>query len=672
MRISKARVTFYRSVVDSGWFDLENNKTILVGPNEAGKSAVLQALQQLSPPDDVKNFNPLRDYPRALYNDIDTGKVDPKDVVVVDARFSLEAPDIIDLPPEYHDVEFIAERRLDNSFRCGLNNAPQAETYKSLDKDFNRLASHADKQYLAIDGNSSEDPDLPSSQLATTVSAFYAPSVLTHARAKELKTWLEATFEYVDEDDEKEEARYDKLMEACEVPITNESIRLKLRKLVPTFVLFNNYSKVKPRIHLANLAQRVTTGSLDDEQYDYGNLCLMKLLGFDIEELSKLGIISNPTAQDAASLESQQEQIDKRMVRLNAASVRLTKEIKKVWNPDTSKGDADNLILRADGQHLKVIVADDLGVEIELDQRSEGFQWLVSFFVTFFAEAQDKHKNAILLLDEPGLSLHALKQREFRETISRLAEENQTIYSTHSPFLVGPNELDMVRVVEMIGRESGTKVHTSITANDPAALLPLQEALGYDLAQSLFGNERNLLCEGLTDYFYVEAISALMGDSGLNKKIAIVPANTASKVPYFATILHAQNLKVAALLDSDAAGDNAANQETLLIRLGNKRILRTKDYETTGVKTPEIEDLLRETLSKIAKDELKWDIIAEVAKFPERPIINIFEASITGFSKLKLAKAFLRWCRENDFDALTQLERGQFEKLISAVNSALK
>ena len=152
-------------------------------------------------------------------------------------------------------------------------------------------------------------------------------------------------------------------------------------------------------------------------------------------------------------------------------------------------------------------------------------------------------------------------------TISRLAEKNQTYYITHSPFLVGPSELDFVRVVELNDRAIGTKVHTSITSSDPAALLPLQEALGYDLAQSLFAQNRNLILEGLTDYWYLEAVAALLGDAGLaklNEKIAFVPANSAGKVVYFATILHAHNLKVAALLDADAAGDQAAQQETLV------------------------------------------------------------------------------------------------------------
>ena len=36
------RVRNYRCVRDTGWFEVEQAKTILVGPNEAGKTAVLE------------------------------------------------------------------------------------------------------------------------------------------------------------------------------------------------------------------------------------------------------------------------------------------------------------------------------------------------------------------------------------------------------------------------------------------------------------------------------------------------------------------------------------------------------------------------------------------------------------------------------------------------------
>ena len=264
---------------------------------------------------------------------------------------------------------------------------------------------------------------------------------------------------------------------------------------------FNNYFKVKPSVHLEHLAERIEKKLLDDEYYDYGNICLLKLLGFTARELSDIGNTESPESDDADALKEYRDTLDNRTYQLNGASIKLTEEIKTIWNPNPDRPEAERLRISADGQYLKVVVEDELGVEIELDQRSEGFQWLVSFFVVFFAEAMDKHKNAILLLDEPGMSLHGLKQRDFRETISRLAITNQTIYTTHSPFLVGPNELDLVRVVELKDRKEGTKVHTTISSSDPAGLLPLQEALGYDLAQSLFTQSKNLILEGLTDYW---------------------------------------------------------------------------------------------------------------------------------------------------------------------------
>ena len=299
----------------------------------------------------------------------------------------------------------------------------------------------------------------------------------------------------------------------------------------------------------------------------------------------------------------------------------------------------------------------------------------MSFFVVFFAEAKDAHANTILLLDEPGLSLHGLKQREFRQTISRLAEGNQTIYTTHSPFLVGPDELDLVRVVEMTDRDEGTKVHTSVTASDPAALLPLQEALGYDLAQSLFVQQRNLFLEGLTDYWYIEATAQQLRDAdlaNLNENIALLPANAAGKVVYFATILHANNLKVAALLDSDNAGDQAAKQETLIHTLGNKNILRTRDVCPGAITKPEIEDLLRNTLVAIAQSELGWDVREVATKQPQRPIVDIFTAEIADFSKYRLAKGYLRWTREHSAADLTEDERSSWVDFIKLVNRVLK
>ena len=286
------------------------------------------------------------------------------------------------------------------------------------------------------------------------------------------------------------------LQATCGIERRRNEVLNTLQERLPVFVFFSNYFRVHPIIHLEHFATRIEQGLLDDDQYDFGNQCLLKLLGFTPRDLSNLGKVNEPEPSSQAAFRAYRDQLDRRSYQLNAASVRLTDEIRSVWNPKRRGGEADRLRISADGQYLKVAVEDDLGVEIELDQRSEGFQWLVSFLIVFFAEAGGKHKNAILLLDEPALSLHGLKQSEFRETLTRLARANQTIYTAHSPFLIGPDELDHVRIVELVDRRIGTKVHTLEDAEDPAALLPCRKLSATTLSQSLFSQQRSLLLKG--------------------------------------------------------------------------------------------------------------------------------------------------------------------------------
>ncbi|WP_234827175.1 AAA family ATPase (plasmid) [Sinorhizobium medicae] len=566
MKLKSARIQNYRSIKDTGVIEFERDKTILVGPNEAGKSAILQALQQLKPPKGVRSLDALRDYPRSLYNDITKGKVDPATTPVVTAVFTLEDEDRDALPESLQDkiTEYRLTRNLDNRAVHTTDLEKTGTSLAEIQKDLDKIAAH-------VDSNLSKQEEVETTktadELAKLVQGINPKFWLTEENRGKVRAWLKKLINEIT--DPAFEEKYDDVLAKLDyVDEVNAALKT-LHERTPVFVLSNNYFRVRPRIHLAHLHERQANKTLDDDKYDYGNLCLLKLLGFTAQELANAGTVTDEQRRDRtdATIEAIERRTDERQYQLDAASARLTDEIRSIWNPDPKKAEADKLRVLADGLYLKVVVEDDLGVSVELDQRSEGFQWLVSFFVVFFAEAEDNYENAILLLDEPGVSLHALKQREFQRTISRLAENNQTIFTTHSPFLVGSGELDLVRVVEMTDRKIGTKVHTTVTSNDPAGLLPLQEALGYDLAQSLFTKRKNFILEGLTDYWYVEAVSSMLeaaGKTHLDKKIALVPSGTASKVAYFATILHANNLKVAALLDSDRAGDTVASHDVLV------------------------------------------------------------------------------------------------------------
>lgn len=674
MKLKTVRVTNYRSIKDTGIIDVEIQKTILVGPNEAGKSAILQAIQHLKPPEGVPKLDALRDYPRSLYNEITRGKVDPAYTKVVTATFALEDADRDSLPDDFKDKvqTYTYTRYLDNSGTHSCDLPVTGTTLEKIQKDLDRISAHVDARTTSESGTESNKS---ATELEAVLNGLTGKLKLSKESRTKIRAWLKKQINYIDAGSPIEE-RYDAAVAGLDFADGTDEVLSALHLRMPVFVLSNNYFRVQPRIHLGHLHQRVTQKLMDDEKYDYGNLCLLKLLGFDAQELAKAGTVTDEQRKDASptNLSAIERRADERQYQLDAASARLTDEIRSIWNPNPNRAEADRLRVLADRQYLKVVVEDDLGVSVELDQRSEGFQWLVSFFVVFFAEAEDNYQNAILLLDEPGVSLHALKQREFQKTISRLSENNQTIFTTHSPFLVGSDELDLVRVVEMTDRKVGTKVHTTVTSSDPAGLLPLQEALGYDLAQSLFTKKKNFILEGLTDYWYIDAVSNLLNAAGkvhLDPKIALIPAGTASKITYFATILHAHNLKVAALLDSDRAGDDVAKQEVLVHTLKQKAIFRTKDFLFETIEKSEIEDLLRETLVELVRSEYEVDVKAAFEKQSDKPTVDILAKEIKDFSKYKLAKAFLRWSRDHDASHLSKTEVEQFEKLFAAVNKAL-
>lgn len=666
MKLVKVHVQNYRSILDSGEIEIEKIKTVLVGINEAGKTALLKAINNLNPASDIEKVDILRDFPRSKYSEYVQNKSaeELKETPLVKGWFALEQSDIVEIEilPNFVDklidsnnFLYIRNQKYD-SCSHEIQNFPKT-TFGDIRKSTLRLI-----EALKINPTSQE--------IITAIESFleknkYDVLTISEQDSKEFIQFLEKSELKINEDNDKEINRIAELTQLAKKNIFHAELLEFLNKKLPKFIYFNNYIKVKPIIHLQQLADRQERQTIDDKYYDYGNLSLLKFLSYTPRELSNLGVENNSTDTDEF-----RKKRDERQYKLNASSIRLTNSITEIWNPNNSKDEASQLRVIADGQYLKVAVTDRLGAEIELDQRSEGFQWMVSFFIVFESQADNDYKNCILLLDEPATSLHALKQKEFIKTISKLAEKNQTIYTTHSPFMISQDELDLVRIVELTDRAIGTKVNNKIISNDPAALFPLQEALGYNLAQSMFTSKKNVLLEGLTDLWYLEGINSLL-DKNLDSNIALLPVGTSAKISYYASMLSNNDLKSVALLDSDGAGDKAATQDTVVNALSTKNILRTKEFLDREIKNSEIEDIIRETLAKVFQIEYGVEISAEELA-SDKSIVDLFKKSEKDFTKLKLSKAFLKWAREHTVNDLTDVETQSCQKLIETINRRLK
>ena len=355
MRLTHVRVQNYRCVRDTGWFEVEQAKTILVGPNEAGKTAVLEALQQINPPNGVKKFDPLRDYPRKLYNaDIQSGRLDSKSIPVASAWFALEPDDLAELPDGFGATGYRFTRYLKNGSSHTLEGGPEVVVFsEKIRKDLRRLATHVDSR--SAEGREDDEPS-PSAELDDIISGWQVGTTrIDGDRAAELRSWLDSIIEFVDENDTAEDARHTRLLEYTRISEQRDGAVAKLKSRLPVLVYFNNYFRVRPNLHLRRLADRVDQDLLDDDRYDYGNLCLLKLLGFTAHELADLGDAPDP-GDDQEAFESYRSQLDERSIKLNAASVRLTGEIRSIWNPDPSRPEADTVLIQADGQYLKVVI----------------------------------------------------------------------------------------------------------------------------------------------------------------------------------------------------------------------------------------------------------------------------------------------------------------------------
>jgi hypothetical protein len=240
--------------------------------------------------------------------------------------------------------------------------------------------------------------------------------------------------------------------------------------------------------------------------------------------------------------------------------------------------------------------------------------------------------------------------------------------------MVGSDEMNRVRIVELPNRATGTVVHQDFAVRDARSLFLLQSHFGYVLGQALFEQQRNLVVEGITEYWYLLTLSDAAreaGEAALDDDLSIVPAGDAGKIVYHASVLNSRDWRVAALFDSDAVGRAAAEDEAFVHLMKKERIYFVGDFYDGIVEQPEFEDLLRGTLLRVARDELGIDAVERAVAQPRRSVCDLLGDGVgRSFSKYRLAKAFLRWMRYHGFADLSDQERYVLLELFAALNQA--
>ncbi len=614
MRVIQVRVQNFRNIEDSGWVPLEK-VTALVGRNESGKTTLLKAVHKFHP-GTPEPYDPQREYPRDRYT---------RDYVAAGAKG--ECWPVCSI--EFEVSESVRDRIL------GV--LSEGQTPPERVRGTRYYDGHIEFEYepaLATD-------HLPADPIRAALEAFAAsarrldsregePEETTAARRTELAEWANTwaeTLKGVTELRSAEGTQYltdllsdvetksgpatADLVEALRgvvQPALDEAQREPLVQQVdaivesslPVFIYFEDYGILDSAIWLPRFVEDLNRNAADPRVRTVN--AMFKHVGLDPREIAQLGTPlttqmhargERPTDEQMADDERLVEQ---RAILLNAASNDISEKFSDWWSQRRHK-----IRYHADGEYFRIWVADELrpGVEIELESRSKGFQWFFSFYLVFLVESEGGHKDAVLLLDEPGLHLHPTAQQELIDFFETLSETNQVVYTTHSPFLIDGERLHRVRPVTE--DESGhSRISKDEWPEDRETIFPLQAAAGYAMIRGLFAHRKNVLVEGMSDFYYLHVLSrqcANTGRAALPDDIYITPCGGTRYVGRMASLFLGHEVRPLVLLDGDEAGRVRKNALLKELYAGHDPgILMLDDALQRSGSELEMEDLLDEAV----------------------------------------------------------------------------
>lgn len=620
MKLKKYRVRKFRSVDDSDWITLDQVNALL-GENESGKTNLLLPLWKLNPSSDGE-IDLLADAPRGEYSQFKDTKDEDKPIFIT-ARFKLDSAErdkvakIAACNPEWVSIVLIS-RRYDGEYLVRfpkanpINTANLAQVLAPLHTLSSNLGAHTPAktdvrprqrmmdsvgtvisdlesagQDITVNGLQSLIDELESFDM-TRVTVKGGLSELRRSCLDELNGILEEI--------------------SVESPTKNTEVQEAVLEMMPSFIYYSNYGNLDGEIYLPQVIKNQGRSDLSVREAAKARTLkvLFEYVKLDASEILELGRDADRGAVSDDEIEQISYDKKERAVLLSSAATNFTKSFRDWWKQGNYE-----FKFHADGDHFKIWVSDSIRLDpIELENRSTGLQWFFSFFLVFLNERHDSHFGSILLLDEPGITLHPLAQQDLFAFFEGLSNDNQIIYTTHSPFLMNPDKLDQVKAV-YIDEHGISQVSDDLraranqgTESEQKAIFPVHSALGLTVSQVLFVGCKLLLVEGPSDQYYLNAIkNILIGCQKIHpsQELVFVPAGGVRGIKSTAKILaYDENQYPAVLLDGDPAGEQTKSQLSESLYSGRQELLMLVT-EFLSLSGGEVEDFVDSaTITKVA------------------------------------------------------------------------
>lgn len=666
MKLEAFKVQMYRPILDSGWVDVDDI-TVVVGKNESGKTALLKALHKFNPFNPEERYALDRDWPRGYRT-----KRSP-DRVVATLRFKFE-------DAECEKIKNLLGSDLQSTgVEIGRTYGGDYQ-YTFLPNDDVLTAKAHERiailfESLGTSDNVSDELKEALVRIQTSAAELDAVSECGSIGESipEYVAWIDSAVQDQNAQDEADAEKIKGILyeipNVADISIQRGALENLILGWTPKFIYMDDHQPFRGTAYLDQVNERKNSNRLTDEDNTF--IMLLEMAGLNLgEEFER----------------ARAEDKEQRMLDMNDASSTLTSLLADHWSQRKY-----NVSFQADGYHVIAFVSDEVQTSlVPLEERSKGFQWFFSFDTTFLHETQGTFRNAVILLDEPGLHLHASAQRDLLTRMKAYAEGNQLIYTTHMPFMIDMERLDNIRAC-LESKDKGTTVSSDIYAADEHALFPLQAALGLSMSQSLFIGPYNLVVEGVTDFWLISAMATIFQANGLESlddRIVITPAGGASRAAYVATMLHGQNLNVVILLDSDTAGESAAQQLIKDWIIKDRHVLLLGNILGHS-RSAELEDIipgefyLQFINAEYSKEFEGNDITqAEIGAYNHPQIVDRIDAAFKArgisvnsegkaFNKGRVAKRILTELPKVSFDDIPKKMVGNFRKLFEGINRSM-
>lgn len=554
IKLTQVTIDKYKSIQKKQVVDIDSAITTIVGMNEAGKTSFLTAIAKTNyfTSDTDFEFDMTQDYPRNELIDFQHGDEDSD---IISCKYEISPELLKEIEDEFGKGVFTVKE-----FSYTIHYKAKANTFTGITANL--------KKFLEVEVEKHELSPETKELIKKVTSLDEATKIVGVEADTDLPVFKVAIKKIID-------GAYPTWENALAGYIGQQWIKAKM----PKFWYFDDYYPLRGKININTLISEPPTNEKDKT-----SKALFELARIKPEDI----------------LNATEEEYEKYIALLEASSNKITSEIFKYWstnknldiefkiqNTTNKQGQPEKILdIRVKSQRHKIT--------LPLDRRSKGFNWFFSFIIWFSKIQADKNSDYILLLDEPGLNLHASAQADLLRFFDDLSKKYQIIYTTHSPFMVETEHLDRVRTC--FETEDGTIISDSIQEKDPNTLFPLQAALGYDIAQNLFVSKNNLLVEGPADLIYLTVLSSVLEAEKrtfLNENITIVPVGGLDKVTTFISLLRGSKLNVACLLDTFTDQKGKQKVEDLVMHkiIKDKNIRFFNEFTDNGKPVADIEDL---------------------------------------------------------------------------------